>query len=85
MIAVVICAVKMWTARVASYVVLMAANWTALTLVSDETSSLLNATCTCKRTQYCWPTTPNIVGCYMLRLFAHPAVVACCWELLRKV
>ena len=19
-----------------------------------------------KRTQYCWPTTPNIVGCYML-------------------
>ena len=37
----------------------------------------------CKRTQHCWPTTPNIVGCYMLRLFAHP--VACCWELLRKV
>ena len=25
---------------------------------------------------YCWPTTPNIVGCYMLRPFAHP--VACC-------
>ena len=21
--------------------------------------------------------TPNIIGCYMLRLFAHP--VACCW------
>ena len=42
MIAVVICAVKMSTARVASYVVLMDANWTALTLVSDETSSLLN-------------------------------------------
>ena len=20
----------------------------------------------CKRTQHCWPTTPNIVGCYML-------------------
>ena len=37
----------------------------------------------CKRTQYCWPTTPNIVGCYMLRPFAHP--VACCWMLLRKV
>ena len=85
MIAVVICAVKMWTARVASYVVLMDANWTALTLVSEETSSLLNVTCTCKRTQYCWPTTPNIVGCYVLRPFAHPAVVACCWELLRKV
>ena len=30
----------------------------------------------CKRTQHCWPTTPNIVGCYMLRPFAHP--VACC-------
>ena len=26
----------------------------------------------CKRTQHCWPTTPNIVGCYMLRPFAHP-------------
>ena len=35
----------------------------------------------CKRTQHCWPTTPNIVGCYMLRPFAHP--VACCWMLLR--
>ena len=22
--------------------------------------------------QHCWPTTPNIVGCYMLRRFAHP-------------
>ena len=31
----------------------------------------------------CWPTTPNIVGCYMLRPFAHP--VACCWMLLRVV
>ena len=30
----------------------------------------------CKRTQLCWPATPNIVGCYMLRPFAHP--VACC-------
>ena len=37
----------------------------------------------CKRTQHCWPTTPNIVGCYMLRPFAHP--VACCWMLLRVV
>ena len=33
----------------------------------------------CKRTQHCWSTTPNIVGCYMLRPFAHP--VACCWML----
>ena len=30
----------------------------------------------CKRTQHCWPTTPNNVGCYMLHPFAHP--VACC-------
>ena len=30
----------------------------------------------CKRTQHCWPTTPNIVGCYMSRLFA--LTVACC-------
>ena len=27
----------------------------------------------CKRTQHCWPTTPNILGCYMLL-----DVVACC-------
>ena len=37
----------------------------------------------CKRMQHCWPTTPNIVGCYMLRPFAHP--VACCWMLLHVV
>jgi len=37
----------------------------------------------CKRTQHCWPTTPNIGGCYMLRPFAHP--VACCRMLLRVV
>ena len=37
----------------------------------------------CKRTQRCWPTTPNIVRCYTLRPFAHP--VACCWMLLRVV
>ena len=30
----------------------------------------------CKRTQHCSPSTPSIVGCYMLRPFAHP--VACC-------
>ena len=28
---------------------------------------------TCKRKQHCWPTTPNIVGCYMLRPFAQPS------------
>ena len=41
----------------------------------------------CKRTQHCWPTTPNIVRCYMLRPFAHPVAhpVACCWMLLRVV
>ena len=38
---------------------------------------------TCKRTQNYWPTTLNIVGCYMLRPFAHP--VACCWLLLRVI
>ena len=37
----------------------------------------------CKRTQNCWPTTSKIVGCYMLRPFAHP--VACCCMLFRKV
>ena len=34
----------------------------------------------CKRTQHCWPATPNILGYYMLHSFAHP--VACCWMLL---
>jgi len=34
-----------------------------------------------KRTQHCWPTTPNIVRCYMLGPFANP--VECCWVLLR--
>ena len=33
--------------------------------------------------QDCWAKTPNIVGCYMLRPFAHP--VACCWVLLGVV
>ena len=36
-----------------------------------------------KRTQHCWPTTPNIVGCYMLRPFAHH--VPCCCVLLGVV
>ena len=38
---------------------------------------------TCKRTQRGWPKTPNIVGCYILRPFAHP--VACCWMMLSVV
>ena len=33
----------------------------------------------CKWMQHCWPTTTNIVGCYMLHPFAHP--VADCWVL----
>ena len=37
----------------------------------------------CKRTQHCWLTIPNIVGCYMLYPFAHP--VACCCVLLGVV
>ena len=36
----------------------------------------------CKRPQHCWPTTPNIVGCYMLRPFAHPVV---CSRMLLRV
>ena len=36
-----------------------------------------------KRTQHCWPTTPNIVGCCMLSPFAHP--VACCWTVVHVV
>ena len=31
----------------------------------------------CKRTQHCWPTTPSIVGCYVLRPFAHPVPCRC--------
>ena len=39
------------------------------------TSNNVASVCTglkaaCKRTQHCWPITPNIVGCYMLRPFA---------------
>ena len=29
----------------------------------------------CKWMQHCWPTTPNIVGCYMLCPFVHHVVV----------
>ena len=39
-----------------------------------------------KQTQHCLPTTPKIVGFYLLHPFAHPLhVFACSWELLRKV
>ena len=37
----------------------------------------------CKRTQHCWLTTPNIIGCYMLPPFAYP--FACCCVLLEVV
>ena len=37
----------------------------------------------CKRTQHCWPITPKIVGCYVLRPFAHP--VACCCMFFKVV
>ena len=48
-----------------------------------RTMEPLGSKAPCKRTQHCWPKTLNIVGCYMLRPFAHP--VACCCVLLRKV
>ena len=38
---------------------------------------------TYKRTQHFWPTTPDIVGCYKLRPFAHP--VTCCCAKLKPV
>ena len=52
---------------------------------THELHSLLCMCCksSSKRTQHCWPTTPNAVGCYMLRPFAHP--VACCCVLLGVV
>ena len=31
-----------------------------------------------KQTQHCWPTTPNIGGCYILRPIAHSVIVCCC-------
>ena len=50
---------------------------------SDQTGYVVELKAPCKRTQHCWPTTPNIVGCYMLRPFAH--LVACFWELLHPL
>ena len=34
--------------------------------------TLQSSKASCKRTQHCWSTASNIVGCCMLRLFAHP-------------
>ena len=33
--------------------------------------TLQSSKASCKRTQHCWPTACNIVGCCMVRLFAH--------------
>ena len=48
-------------------------------VVSNLNLLLLRQSCChrCKRTQHCWPATPNIVGCYMLCPFA-PTVTCCC-------
>ena len=50
---------------------------------SDQTGYVVELKAPCIRTQHCWPTTPNIVGCYMLRPFAP--LVACCWGLLHPL
>ena len=66
---------KLGTCKV---VVLLCQAITYLTFSSPPTSQAPS-----KRTHHCWPTTPNTVGCYILRPFAHP--VSCCWMLLRVV
>ena len=45
-------------------------NKTSLSKLSE-----VNPKAPCKQTQHCWPTTPNIVGCYMLCLFALPVAL----------
>ena len=40
----------------------------------DQSTSLFNPKARCNRTQHCWPTTPNMVECNMLRPFAQPVV-----------
>ena len=42
-----------------------------------EIRTFLTHIAPCKRT-HCWPTTPNIVGCHMLRPFARPVACSCC-------
>ena len=71
------------TERRGIFVLILTNNWPKDLL--GQSAAWLCLPCPCKalgkRTQHCWPSTPNIVGCYLLRPFAHP--VACCWELLR--
>ena len=42
-----------------------------------EHSIKVDSQAPCKRTQLCSPTTPNIVGCYMLRPLVHPRCCCC--------
>ena len=56
--------------------------WVLLGVVA-QSLILVKRLGTCKRTQHCWPATPNIVGCYMVHPFVHP--VTCCWVLLGVV
>ena len=49
--------------------------WVNILLIEDR----LQFKAPWKRTQHCWPTNPNIIGCYMLRPIAQP-VTWCCTE-----
>ena len=42
-----------------------------------EIRTFLTHIAPCKWT-HCWPTTPNIVGCHMLRPFTRPVACSCC-------
>ena len=54
------------------------------TLIADEAENHYSITASLPgKEEHCWPTTPNIVGCYMLRPVCTPCymlldVVACC-------
>ena len=78
------CCAKFETGQTFSYVQTDAT--TPIIIVGHQccTWTLLN-TCIalCNWTNHCRPVTPNIVGCYMLRPFAHP--VACCCAFLGVV
>ena len=51
-----------------------------------ELGNALLPSASCKQTQHCWPTTPNIVGCYMcVCLQTLLQVVASCCVLLGVV
>ena len=58
-------------------------------MLSDRVAIMIKVSVSeapCKRKQHCRPKPPSIVGCYMLRPFAHPvACVACCCMLLGVV